>query len=99
MGLTHAEASTTEEPDAAISHVRGWVGGVGKPAFLPRPRKKITNNRIVKGATECLNSKDTKDADIRKAIQLAEQSVCAVWQMIKNNVEVVPEYKFIWRPH
>ena len=46
-----------------------------------------------------LNSKDTKDADIRKAIQLAEQSVCAVWQMIKNNVEVVPEYKIIWRPH
>jgi putative redox protein len=42
-----------------------------------------------------LNSKDTKDADIRKAIQLAEQSVCPVWQMIKNNVEVVPEYKII----
>ena len=42
-----------------------------------------------------LNSKDTKDADIRKAIQLAEQSVCAVWQMIKNNVEVVTGYKII----
>jgi len=42
-----------------------------------------------------LNSKDTKDADIRKAIQLAEQSVCPVWQMIKNNVEVAPEYKII----
>jgi putative redox protein len=42
-----------------------------------------------------LNSKDTKDADIRKAIQLAEQSVCPVWQMIKNNVEVVPGYKII----
>jgi len=42
-----------------------------------------------------LSSKDTKDTDIRKAIQLAEQSVCPVWQMIKNNVEVVPEYKII----
>jgi putative redox protein len=42
-----------------------------------------------------LNSNDTKDADIQKAIQLAEQSVCPVWQMIKNNVEVVPAYKII----
>jgi putative redox protein len=42
-----------------------------------------------------LNSKDTKDADIQKAIQLAEKSVCPVWQMIKNNVEVIPEYKII----
>ena len=42
-----------------------------------------------------LNSKDIKDADIQKAIQLAEQSVRPVWQMIKNNVEVVPEYGII----
>jgi putative redox protein len=42
-----------------------------------------------------LNSNDTKDADIQKAIQLAEKSVCPVWQMIKNNVEVVTEYKII----
>jgi putative redox protein len=42
-----------------------------------------------------LNSKDTKDADIQKAIKLAEESVCPVWQMIKNNVEVVPEYKIL----
>ncbi len=42
-----------------------------------------------------LNSEDTKDTDIRKAIQLAEQSVCPVWQMIKGNVEVVPEYRII----
>jgi putative redox protein len=42
-----------------------------------------------------LNSKDIKDIDIQKAIQLAEQSVCPVWQMIKNNVEVVPEYKIV----
>ena len=42
-----------------------------------------------------LNSNDTKDADVQKAIQLAEKSVCPVWQMIKNNVEVVTEYKII----
>lgn len=42
-----------------------------------------------------LNSKDTSDADIKKAILLAEQSVCPVWQMIKNNVEVVSEGRVI----
>lgn len=42
-----------------------------------------------------LNSRDTKDADIQKAIQLAENSVCPVWQMVKNNVEVTTEYKLI----
>ena len=42
-----------------------------------------------------LNSKDTKDADIQKAIQLAEDSVCPVWQMVKNNVEVTTKYKII----
>jgi len=42
-----------------------------------------------------LSSKDTKDTDIQKAIQLAEQSLCPVWQMIKNNVEVIPKYKII----
>jgi putative redox protein len=40
-----------------------------------------------------LNSKDTTDADIQKAIQLAEESVCPVWQMVKNNVSVTTEYK------
>ncbi len=42
-----------------------------------------------------LTSEDTRDADIQRAIQLAEQSVCPVWQMIKNNVAVVAEYKII----
>jgi len=42
-----------------------------------------------------LSSKDAKDTDIQKAIRLAEESVCPVWQMIKNNVEVVSEYKII----
>ncbi len=42
-----------------------------------------------------LNSQDTKDEDIQKAIQLAEKSVCPVWQLLKNNVEVITEYKII----
>ena len=40
-----------------------------------------------------LISEDTADADIQKAIQLAEKSYCPVWQMIKNNAEIIPEYK------
>jgi putative redox protein len=42
-----------------------------------------------------LNSADAGEADIQRALQLAEQSVCPVWQMIKNNVEVVSQYKII----
>ncbi len=42
-----------------------------------------------------LKSKDTKEADIQKAIRLSEESVCPVWQMVKNNVEIVTEYKVI----
>jgi len=42
-----------------------------------------------------LKSKDANDADFQKAIQLAEESVCPVWQMIKNNVEIATEYKII----
>ena len=40
-----------------------------------------------------VTSQDTKDTDIQRAIQLAEQSVCPVWQMLKNNVDVTTEYK------
>jgi putative redox protein len=42
-----------------------------------------------------VNSKDTKEADILKAIQLAEGSVCPVWQMVKGNVEVKAGYKIV----
>ena len=50
--------------------------------------ERISLNSIV-------DSKDAKDPDIQKAIQLAEESVCPVWQMIKNNVEVRSGYDFI----
>ena len=42
-----------------------------------------------------LHSKDAKDTDIQRAIRLAEESACPVWQMVKNNVEVVSEYKIV----
>ncbi len=42
-----------------------------------------------------LHSSDAQDADVRKALKLAEESVCAVWDMLKGNVEIVTEYKII----
>lgn len=42
-----------------------------------------------------LTSEDTKDSDIQKAIQISEESLCPVWAMLKNNVDIVPEYKII----
>ncbi|TDY61286.1 putative redox protein [Aminivibrio pyruvatiphilus] len=42
-----------------------------------------------------LESKDAEEKDLRRAVQLAEESVCPVWQLIKNNVDVVPEYRVI----
>jgi len=40
-----------------------------------------------------VTSADTEDANIRKAIQLSEESVCPVWAKIKNNCEVVTDYR------
>jgi putative redox protein len=42
-----------------------------------------------------LHSKDAGEADVQKAIKLAEESVCAVWAMVKGNVEVVTECKIL----
>jgi len=42
-----------------------------------------------------VTSGDVKDADIKKAIKLAEESVCPVWAMVKGNAEIVTEYKII----
>jgi putative redox protein len=42
-----------------------------------------------------LTSEDAKDSDILKAIQLSEESVCPVWAMLKNNVDIATEYKII----
>ena len=40
-----------------------------------------------------LKSKDVRDVDIQRAIKLSEESVCPVWQMIKNNVEIISDYR------
>lgn len=42
-----------------------------------------------------IHSEDTDDASVQKAIQLSEESVCPVWQMVKNNVEVETGFKII----
>lgn len=42
-----------------------------------------------------LDSGDTSDADIEKAIQLSEETYCPVWAMVKNNVEISTEFKRI----
>ena len=42
-----------------------------------------------------VNSDDVKDADIQKAITLAEESVCPVWAMVKGNVEITTEYRIV----
>ena len=42
-----------------------------------------------------VQSSDTAAADIEKAIQLAEEAYCPVWQMVKNNVEIIAEYRLV----
>lgn len=42
-----------------------------------------------------LISKDTEDSELEKVIKLSEESICPVWNMIKNNVEISYEYKII----
>ncbi len=39
-----------------------------------------------------LVSKNAEDVDLEKAIKLSEESVCPVWNMVKNNVEISYEY-------
>jgi putative redox protein len=40
-----------------------------------------------------LESSDATEEDLRKAIQLSEQSYCPVWAMLKNSAEIVSEYR------
>jgi putative redox protein len=42
-----------------------------------------------------VSSNDVNDADIQKAIMLAEESVCPVWAMVKGNAEITTEYKIL----
>ncbi len=40
-----------------------------------------------------LTSPDAALADLQKAAQLAEESICPVWAMLKGNVDIVPGYQ------
>ena len=42
-----------------------------------------------------VTSDDTKDADMQKALKLAEESVCPVWAMVKGNAEIAAEYRIV----
>jgi putative redox protein len=42
-----------------------------------------------------VSSNDVRDADIQKAIKLAEESVCPVWAMVKGNAEITTKYKIL----
>ncbi len=45
-----------------------------------------------------LESKDAEEKDLGERSSLRRESVCPVWQLIKNNVDVVPEYRVIKWP-
>lgn len=60
------------------------AGGVRRETH-PTSLKTITLRFI-------LRSTDVKDADMRKAIRLAEETYCPVWAMLKGNVDVVTQY-------
>ena len=40
-----------------------------------------------------LKSDNTQEAEILKAIQLSQESICPVWSMLKNSAEIKFEYK------
>lgn len=42
-----------------------------------------------------LTSPDAGEADLEKAIHLAETSMCPVWAMLKGNVDIVVDHKLI----
>jgi len=42
-----------------------------------------------------LKSKDVDDIYMKKAIKLAEETYCPVWNMVKNNVEIICEYDIV----
>jgi len=40
-----------------------------------------------------VDSPDVNDSDVKRAIRLSEETYCPVWDMIRNNVEILTEYK------
>ncbi len=58
-----------------------------------REQHPTSFEKIALGFT--LHSPDTEDADMQKAVRLAEETYCPVWAMLKNNVEVMPSYNVV----
>lgn len=42
-----------------------------------------------------INSEDIQNAEVEKAIKLSEETYCPVWAMLKNTVEIIPEFIII----
>lgn len=40
-----------------------------------------------------LKSKDAEASDMEKALKISEESICPVWNMVKNNVDISYEYE------
>jgi putative redox protein len=40
-------------------------------------------------------SADADEASVKKAIHLSEESLCPVWALLKNNVEIRTEYRIV----
>lgn len=42
-----------------------------------------------------ISSEDAQSSEVQKAIKLTEETYCPVWTMLKNNVEVNPEFRIV----
>lgn len=42
-----------------------------------------------------LKSKDAEAPDMEKVVKISEESICPVWNMVKNNVEISYEYEIL----
>lgn len=42
-----------------------------------------------------ISSEDVQSSEVEKAIMLTEETYCPVWTMLKNNVEVIPEFRIV----
>ena len=79
---------------ALLRRMRKNVAGLQvKAAGLRRDQHPTSFTKIF--LEFVLTSSDAEAADLQKAIQLSEEAYCPVWAMLKNNVEVIPEYKII----
>jgi putative redox protein len=70
------------------------VSGISVTAKGTRREKHPTSFRTITLAFNVASS-DVLDADIRKALKLAEESLCPVWAMVKGSAEITTEYAIV----